>query len=67
MPLSEKSKKGIVCVALYVDNNLMIGYVEAIDDVTIALKENELVLKILEKLQDYLSCRLKFSTDKMRD
>ena len=51
-----KSQNGIVYVALYVDDDLLIGDEEAIDDAIAALK-NELVLKIIEGLQDYLSYR----------
>ena len=46
----KKSKKGIVYVALYIDDNL-IGDVEAIDDTITALKENGLVLKIVKGLR----------------
>ena len=60
------SRKGIVYVALYVDNNLMVGDVEAIDEGIAALKENGLVLKIVEGLQDYLSCGVRFSINKKR-
>ena len=31
------------------------------------LKENWLVLKVVEGLQDYLSCAVKFSKDKKRE
>ena len=62
----KKNKKGIVYVALCIDNNLMKGDVEAIDDAITALKENRLVLKIVERLQDYLSCKDVFSTGKKR-
>ena len=55
----KKNEKDIVCVVLYVDNNLMIDDVEAINDAIIALKENRLVLKIVKGLQDYLSCEVK--------
>ena len=51
----KNSKKGIVYVALCVDDNLMIGDVKAIDDANAFFKENGLVLKIVEGLQDYLS------------
>ena len=44
----------------------MIGNVEAIDGAITSLKENRLVLKIVEGLQDYLSCKIKFSMDKKR-
>ena len=62
----KKSEKGIVYVALYVYNNLMIGDIEAINKAIMDLKENELVLKIMEGLSDYLSCKVKFSRDKKR-
>ena len=37
---------------------------EKIDDAIPALKENGLVLKIVEWLQDYFSCKVTFSSDK---
>ena len=64
MPLVKKSVKGLLYIALYVDNNLMVGDVKAIDDAISALKNNGLVLKVMEGLQDYLSCKIKFSKDK---
>ena len=51
----KKSTKGILYVALYVDDNLMIGDIAAIDDTIEALKNKGLVLNIVEGLQDYLS------------
>ena len=51
MPLCEKSKNGIVYVALYIDDNLMTGNVEDIDDDITALKEKWLV-KIVEVIQN---------------
>ena len=44
----------------------MVGDIKAIDNVIGALKEKKLVLKIVQVLQDYLSCEIKFSTDKKR-
>ena len=38
----------------------------AIDDATEILKSNGLILKFVEGLQDYLSCKIKFSRDKRR-
>ena len=61
-----KSVKGVVYVALYVDNNLIVGDIAAIDDTIEALKKKGLVLKIMEGLQDYLSCEIKISNDKKR-
>ena len=62
----KKSTKGIVYIALYVDDNLMVGDIKAIDDAIAALKNNGLVLKIVEELQDYLSYKVKFLMDKKR-
>ena len=60
----KRSMKGIVYVALYVDDNLMISNNATIDDAILALKNKRLVLKIMEGLQYYLSCRIKISNDK---
>ena len=60
----KKSMKDIVYVALYVDNNLMIGDIAAVDDAIEVLKNKGVVLKIVEVLKDYLSCKIKFSNDK---
>ena len=60
----KKSTKGIVHVDLYIDDNLMIGDIAAIDGAIEALKNKGLVLKIMEGLQDYLSCKIKFFEDK---
>ena len=43
----EKSMKGLVCIASYVDDNLMIVVIAAIDDAIEALKHKGLVLKIV--------------------
>ena len=44
----KKSEKGIVYLALYVDDNLMIRDVKVIDKAIRALKENGLTLKVLK-------------------
>ena len=44
---------------VYVDDNQMVGDVEATDDPIVAVKEN----RIMNGLQNYLSCKIKFSTD----
>ena len=44
----------------------MVGDIAAINNATSALKNNWLVLKIIEGLQDNLSCKIKFSSDKKR-
>ena len=58
------SAKGIVYIALYVDDNLMIGDNAMIDDAILVLKNKGLLLKIMEGLKDYLSCKIKISEDK---
>ena len=60
----KKSTKPILYVALYIDDNLMIGNSATIDDAILALKNKGLVLKIMEGLQDYLSYKIKISDDK---
>ena len=60
----KKSAKGIVYVAFYLDDNLMIGNSATIDEAILALKNKGLVLKIMEGLQDYLSCKIKISNDR---
>ena len=61
----KKNEKG-VDVALYIDDNLMVADDETIGKAITALKENGLMLKIMEWLQDYLSCEVQFSMDKKR-
>ena len=63
----KKSAKGIVFVALYIDDNLMIGDMATTDYVIEPLKRKGLLLKIVEGLEDYLSCKIKFSDDKKRE
>ena len=65
MPLCQKEGKGyIVHVALYIDDNLMVGNIATINDAIEALKSKGLLLKIMEGLQDYLSCKIKFRNKK---
>ena len=62
----KKSKKGLVLIALYVDDNLMIGHPKAIKDAIKEMKKFGLVLKIKDNLKDYLSCEIKFSADRKK-
>ena len=57
----KKKRKGVVYVALCIDNNLIVGDIDAINDAFEALKNKGLELKIVEELQDYLSCKIKIS------
>ena len=56
----KRNTKGIVYLALFVDDNLMIGNRAAMDDAILALKSKGLVLKVVEGLQEYLSAKSKF-------
>ena len=51
---------------MYVNDNLMVEDVEVIDEAITSLKENFLVLKIVEGVEDYLSCMVKLSGDKKK-
>ena len=62
----KRSAKGIVYIALYVDDNLMVANKAAMDDAILALKNKGLVLKVVEGLQDYLSFEIKISDDTKR-
>ena len=57
----KKSAKDTVFVALYLDDNLIVDNIKPIDNAIANLKNNELLLKIMEGLQDYLSQEIKFS------
>ena len=48
----EKSEKGIVSVALHIDDNLMVGDIEVIDNVIATLNKNGLILNVMEGLQN---------------
>ena len=58
--------KGIVYVALYINDNLIVGNPEAMDEAVKLLQENRLVIKAIDGLQNYLSCKEKFSQNKKR-
>ena len=62
----KKSANDIEYIVLYVDDNFMVGNIKAIVCMIAAFKENGLVLKIAEQLQDELSCDIKFSMDEKR-
>ena len=54
----KKGIKGRVYIALYVNDDLMIGNMATIDNDIEALKNKGLMLKIMKGLQDYLSCKI---------
>ena len=55
--------KGLIYIALYMDENLLIGHTRAILGVIGNLREKGLVLKIEDELHDYLLCEIKYSKD----
>ena len=59
----KKCAKGVVYIALYVDDNLMVGNTRVIYE---EIEANGFVIKVVEGLQDYLFCKVKFSLDKKR-
>ena len=61
-----RSSKGICFIAIYVDDNLLVGHPAAIEETIELLKENGLVLKVEDDLHDYLSCEIQFSPDKKK-
>ena len=52
--LWKQYEKGIVFVAIYVDNNLIVGHLEAIEDTINFLKKNGLVVKVEDDLKDFI-------------
>ena len=58
-----RNKFGIVFIAIYVDDNLMVGHPAAIEDAIEGMKQNGFILKVEDNLNDYLSCEIKFSND----
>jgi hypothetical protein len=61
-----KSLLGIVFIALYLDDNLLVGHPKAINDAIQQVKKHGLILKIEDDLKDYLSCEIHFSKDKTK-
>ena len=66
MPIFKRSKLGICFIVLYVDDNLIIGHPEAVDDTIDQLRKNNLMLKVEDNLHDYLSCEIVLSDDRTK-
>ena len=66
MPIFKKSKLDICYIVIYVDNNLIIGHPEAVDDTIDQLRKNNLMLKVENNLHDYLSCKILLSDDRTK-
>ena len=56
----KKHKKGIMNIALYLDENLLIGDPEAAEEIIELLQRNGLILKAEDNLHYYLSCEINF-------
>jgi len=61
-----RDEDGIVFIAVYVDDNLIVGSPKAVNKTIDQLKRQGLVLKIEEDLKDYLSCEIRFSKDQRK-
>ena len=56
-----KSTKGIVILAIYVDDSYCCGHPEAIDEVIKLIKKKGFTVKVEDTLTDYLSCNVIFN------
>ena len=63
---TRKDEYGLVFVAIYVDDNLVVGHKKAVDRTITQLREEGLMLKVEDNLHDYLSCDICFSQDRKR-
>ncbi len=64
MSILETIWKGVVLVAIYVDDNLIVGYPDDFEDTTEKLKKNGFVVKVEDDLRDYLSCEIRCNSDR---
>ena len=58
-----RDKHGIVFIAVYVDDSLLIGNDEAIEAVIRDIEDSGFKLKVSGELDDYLSCEITFNED----
>ena len=56
--MMRKNKSGVVYIAIWVNNSLLIGNNKAINATIDNMKREGLSLKIEENLDDYLSCEI---------
>jgi Reverse transcriptase (RNA-dependent DNA polymerase) len=61
-----RNDNGVVYIAIWVDDSLLIGHNAAIEQTIKDLQENGFNLKIEGELDDYLSCEISFSRDKSK-
>ena len=53
-------------MAIYVDDNLIVGHPDAVEDTIEQLKKNGFVVKVEDDLRDYLSCEIRFNSDRTK-
>ena len=61
--MMRKNEKGIVYIAIWVDDSLLVGDKDAILEVVADLKKEGFNLKLEGTLEDYLSCEITFNKD----
>ena len=62
--MMKKNEKGICYIAIWVDDLLLVGDEELIDDVIEGLEKQGFKLKKEDNLNDYLSCQIKLDVKK---
>ncbi len=53
-------------MTIYVDDNLIVGHPKAIEDTIEQLKKDGFVVKVEDDLRDYLSCEIRFNSDRTK-
>jgi hypothetical protein len=61
-----QNNNGVVYIAIWVDDSLLIGHNAVIEQTIVDLQANQFGLKIEGKLDDYLSCKILFSRDQTK-
>ena len=64
--LTHKNEKGIVYVAVWVDDSLLIGDKQGIMDLIKEIEQTTMTFKVTDSLQNYLSCEINFDMNKTR-
>ena len=61
---TRRSEKGVVFLAVWVDDSLMVGDEDAINEVIGLLRDEDFILKTEGSLDNYLSCEITMNKDK---
>ena len=64
--MTRKNKDGVVYIAIYVDDCLLVGDDKAIESAIADIKKIGFVLKEESELDDYLSCQIKFDKERTK-